>query len=230
VLLICPLVAWFTWRCFRRDEWLKAGLGFASLVSFVFPIFFQYGVDRSSTRLPATALWIWLLLGFPLLVLAYRQGRQVLRATLGVGYAVTALGGIVILAVMMVAIQAPQNPYFIASEDVIIARRYWDKLGSGVQILDSIPERAITIFGRASHARPSIYTTFSDYQALVANPEPSITAKAGYSYIYMTNQWWSMLSPDQKQAFDRSCVQKIVTGDPGVDLFRFLFDIRKCKP
>ena len=230
VLLLAPLVAWFTWRCIRRDDWLKAGLGFASLVSFIFPIFFQYGIDRQSNRLTASALWIWLLLGFPLLALAYRRGRLALRVLLGMGYTITAFGGIVILAVMMIAIPAPQNSYFISTEDMVMTRRYWDRLEPGAQVLDNFPERAVTIFGRASRARPHIYDAFPDYQALAANPDPVAAAQAGYSYIYMTNQWWSGLTLDQKSAFDNPCVHMIVTGEKDFDRLRWLFDIRGCKP
>lgn len=229
VLLLLPLVTWYAWRCLRREDWLKAGLGIAGALSFVFPIFIQYGVDRSSTRLPATALWIWLLLGFPLLVLAYRRGGQLRRSLLGAGYAITALGGVVILAVMMAAIPAPQASYFLTSEDVILTRRYWNKLEPGAQILDEVPERAITIFGRASHARPHIYDTFPDYDALVADLDPQAAAKAGYSYIYMTADWWGRLSSAQKMAFDNPCVRHKTTGNNELDHLRWLIDIHACR-
>jgi hypothetical protein len=175
-------------------------------------------------------LWIWLVLGFPLLVLAYRKGRQALRILLGAGYAVTTFGGIVILAVMAVAIPAPQNSYYLSIEDGKMVHYYWDKLEPGAQILDSIPEQAITVFGRASHARPWFFDTFADYRALVANPDPFEAARAGYSYIYMTNRWWSSLSPAQQQAFDNDCVHMMVTGDEQLDHLRWLYDIRQCGP
>ena len=230
VLLLCPLVTWFAWRCLRRGDWLKAGLGFAGLVSFIFPIFVQYGVDRSSTRLPATALWIWLLLGIPLLVQAYRRGPPAMRALLGIGSGITVFGGLVILAVMLVATPAPQNSYFISSEDVIMTRKYWDRLDPEVQVLDSFPERAITVFGRASHARPHIYDAFPDYLALVANPDPVVAAKTGYSYVYMNNTWWTGLSSAQKNSYENPCVHKIITGDENLDPSRWLLDVRNCRP
>ena len=229
-LLLLPLVTWYTWRCIRRSDWLKAGLGFAGLVSFIFPIFFLYGEDRWSTRLPASALWIWLVLGFPILVQVYRRGSQALRMVLGTGYAVTVFGGIVLLAVMLVALPKPKESYFLSYEDALMARRYWNKVDPKAQVLDSFAERAVTVFGRASHARPDVYEIFPDYQALVTNPDPVKAALTGYSYIYMDNIWWAKLSPNQQRAFDNPCVHILDIGDKIYERIRWAFDIRQCKP
>ena len=229
-LLLFPLVIWYTWRCIRRSDWPKAGLGIAGMVSFIFPLFFQVGWERWSTRLPASALWILLVLGFPLLVMVYRRARQALRVLLGTGYAVTVLGGVVILAIMLVAIQKPKASYFIANQDAMIARRYWNKLDRGAQVLDVFPERAVTVFGRASHARIDFYEMYVDFQALIANPDPRQAAQMGYSYIYIVRNWWDRLTIEQQRAFDQPCVHRLVTGNQRFDDSRRLYDIRQCKP
>lgn len=66
-LLLAPLATLLAWRRAQRGDGMLAGLGLAALFSFGIAVFFRYGVERSATRLPAIALWIWILLSYPLL-------------------------------------------------------------------------------------------------------------------------------------------------------------------
>ena len=229
VLLLFPVVTRLAWRWVRRKDWLKAGLGFAAAWSFLFPMVFRYGVDRSTTRLPATAIWLWLVLGFSVLWLVLRKTRPVFQYLLGLGYTVTLLGGFVIFAVQLVAIPSPQLSYFITQADARVARLYWGRLEPHAQVLDSMPERAITVFGRASHSRPKIYEYYPDWQALIASPDPATIARTGYTYVYMDQAWWGKLTASQQEAFSQGCVNLVYEDTASGSTFRRLYDVRLCK-
>lgn len=228
-LLLLPFVTVYFWRSIRRKDWMKAGLSLAAAVSFFFSIFFQYGSDRSTTRLTQTSLWVWLVLGFPLLWFAYRKGSGFIRTLIAGGYGLTVFAGIVLFAVQVLAIGTPQISYFITQADAATTRIYWDRLPKGAQVLDSNPERGVTVFGRASRARPWFYDPYPDWQALIANPEPSAVAKAGYSFIYIGPGWMDKLTPQQQAAFQQACVRLVYNNQVKGNENRLLYDIRQCK-
>lgn len=228
VLVLGPGVTYYAVRRRRSTHWLWLGLSYGALVSFVVPIFVRYGVDRSITRLPATAVWLWSLLGFALLWRWLPRARAWSRWAAGFGYAIAVFGGFVLFAVQLMAIQTPTLSYFIRQLDGQFARAYWNRLEPNAQILDSVPERAVTIFGRASRANSDIYTPLPDWKALVANPEPAVVHHAGYSYIYLDQRWWASLTTDQQQALEGSCVKPIEHRTSADGDFRTLLDVRGC--
>lgn len=228
VLALGPAVSWYAIRRRRSSHWLWQGLSYGALVSFVVPVFVRYGVDRSITRLPATAVWLWSLFGFVLLWRWLPRARSWTRWTAGFGYAIAIFGGFVLFAVQLMAIQTPTLSYFIQSLDGQFARAYWNQLEPNGQVLDSVPERAVTIFGRASRAYSDIYTPLPDWKALVADPDPSVVHRAGYDYIYLDKRWWDSLTSTQQEALEGPCVEPVERkSSPGGD-FRTLLDVRGC--
>jgi hypothetical protein len=228
VVALGPVVSLYAIRQRRSSHWLWQGLTYGALVSFVVPIFVRYGVDRSITRLPATAVWLWSLLGFVLLWRWLPRARAWARWASGFGYAIAVFGGFVLFAIQLMAIQTPTLSYFIRSLDGQVARMYWNRLEPNAQILDAIPERAVTIFGRASRAYSDIYTPLPDWQALVGDPDPSVVHRAGYAYIYLDRQWWNGLTSEQQHALDRPCVRLIDHRTDADGDFRTLVDVRGC--
>jgi hypothetical protein len=228
-LLLSPFVTVYFWRSVRAKDWMKAGLSLGAAVSFVFSILFQYGSDRSTTRLTQTSLWIWLVLGFPLLWFGFRKAGSFIRFLIGTGYGLTVFAGIVLFAIQVLAIGTPQLSYFITPADAATTRLYWDRLPKSAQVLDSNPERSVTIFGRASRARPWFYVPYPDWQALIANPDPSTVARAGYSYIYIVPGWMKTLTEQQQSAFKQPCVSLVYDNHHKGDENRLLYDVSKCK-
>ena len=220
----------FTRRRVKRQDWYWAGLGLGSLLSFFFPLFFYYGVDRSTTRLPATALWLWILIAFPALWAIFRRGKKVLQAFLLTGYLATILGGAVIFAVSLPAIFHPQFSYFIKSVDTHVGAKYWNQLPEGAQVLDRFPYRSVTIFGRASRSYADIYFPLPAWEALVKQTNPVLAAQQGFSYIYMDQNWLNRLTPDQMSSLtDQDCVKLIDRFSDEDSGSRLLYDIRACK-
>jgi hypothetical protein len=229
VLLLIPFVTLYFWRSIHHKDWLKAGLSLAALLSFIFTLLFQYGVDRSSTRLGQTSMWIWMVLGFPLLWFAFRKAGSFVRFLFDSGYGLTVFAGIVLFSVQLLAIGTPQITNFITQADAATSRLYWDRLPAGAQVLDDNPERGVTIFGRASRARSWIYTPYPDWQALIANPDPVAVARAGYSYIYIGPGWMNELTAQQQAAFHQPCVKLVYNNQVKGIENRLLFEVDQCK-
>ena len=229
-LLAAPLACLLAWRSLRRDDWMTAGLGLSALLSLVFTLFFEYGMDTSSPRFSSTALWLWLLLALPLLWRVFQKGGAWQRAWLGSLYVILLTGGVVMFALQLTAVPEPRPSVFLDNLDLAMTRKYWNRLEPGVQVLDNYPERAVTVFGRASQAKYTLYLFTPAWLDLMKDPLPQKALAAGYSYIYMDQKWWNALSLVQQTAFQNPCVIQIAElKTPGLERFRRLLDIRRCE-
>jgi histidine ammonia-lyase len=98
------------------------------------------------------------------------------------------------------------------------------------QILESSPERAITLFGRASFAATDIYVRSPRWEAFVANPDPALIAQAGYAYVYMDEGWWHKLTTQQQARFNQPCVHLVDKINFAERSFRNLYSVKACGP
>jgi hypothetical protein len=229
VLLLAPAVVLLFVRKVAGKDMLFASLAAGSVVSFLFPIFFRYGLDFNITRLTGGALWLWSVVAFPALWGWMLSGRVGVRSMAWAGYAVTVFGGVVLFGIELIAIPSPVLSTFVNNTDARYARAYWDKLAPGAQVLDSTPERAVTLFGRASRAMMDVYHPWPDWTALITDPDPKSVADAGYSYIYEDEQWWRSMTGEQHQALRASCVKDMTIEYVKKDEFPRLLDVRGCK-
>lgn len=228
LFLIFYAVVFSRWRIFRRD-WFWAGLGISSLFSFFFPIFFRYGVDRSTTRLPATALWVWGVLALPWLWGLAKKASLPGRLILSILYAITVLGGLITFAASLPAMFQYQFSYFITPKDTYAGALYWNRLPKDAIVLDQVPSRTVTIFGRATLAGSDIYAPLPEWQALTANLDPIAAAKLGYTHIYIDKTWWLGLTPEQVDSFtDQSCVHLLDKFEQADGQYSLLYDIHEC--
>jgi hypothetical protein len=200
------------------------------VISLLFPVFFRYGLDFDITRLVGASLWLGFTLAFPVLWLWLVNARQAYRIAAGVGYGVAVLAGVVMLAVEFIAIPAVQTTYYLQYKESNFSKPYWDKLEKDAQILDSIPERAVLLFGRASYAAEDVYQRSPGWENLVANPDPVTVAEAGYSYVYMDNIWWQSLSPQIQDTYNLPCVKLVAEMKLAGSQDRKLFSVKACKP
>ena len=219
----------FTRRWIRRRDWFWAGLGISSFFSFFFPVFFRYGVDRSTTRLPATALWIWVLVAIPWLWYIGKKAKLPVRLMLFGAYGIIVLGGLVTFVASLPAMTAYQFTYFITPEDTYAGALYWDRLPKDAMILDQEPSRAVTLFGRATLAGSDIYAPLPEWSALTANLDPVTAAMLGYTHIYIDKNWWQGLTPEQVDSFtDQPCVHLLDKFDQADGQYSLLYDIHEC--
>jgi hypothetical protein len=229
-LLLLPVIIFYWLRNRNKTMRLSQGIAAGAVFSLAFPIFFRYGLDFDITRLVGSALWISYALAFPVIWLWLKNAWHGYRLIAGVGYGVAVYAGLVMLAIEFVAIPITQTTYYLKFSESNISRAYWNRLEPGAQILDSIPERAILLFGRASFAANDVYKRPPEWTQLIADPDPVNIAANGYSYVYMDKNWWGNLSADIQTAFSLPCVQLVTQLNlPGND-FRNLYRVVDCHP
>lgn len=228
-LLLLVVMALMLHRKLRRGHWLWSGLAISAILSLTFPIFFQYGVDRSITRFPATALWTALLLTFPLLWRSIPSWGWRPRLGMGLGYLCLVVGGIVILVTQLYSIPAEQYSYFIDELDARASGKYWNTFPVEAQIIDRVPERSVALFGRVTRAATGIYTPLSEWEAAIADPDPASLLEEGYGWIYFDKVWWNSLTLEQQLRFKLPCVDVLGEWRSHDELdYRVLMDLRAC--
>ena len=229
-LLFVPVIFTRFKKELIHKDWFLPSLSISVILSLVFPLLFQYEVDRSITRMPATALWTSLLLGFPILWMALPHLKTIFRVVLAIGYVMILLGGMVIFESQLNSIRHQELTYYIENIDASYAVDHWNKLPEGAQVLDRLPERSVTIFGRITRANSGIYNSLPEWEALIANPDPIQIAIAGYDYIYMDKVWWENLTHAQRVNFEQPCIDVVDERkqNDGAD-YRLLINVSACK-
>jgi hypothetical protein len=224
-VIFIRLKKWIT-----HKDWFSSGLAVSAVLSLVFPLFFLYEVDRSITRMPATALWSSLVLGFPILWMAFMHVKTVTRLVIIAGYVAIILPGLVLFRTQLYSIPETEYAYYINKLDASYSADYWNKLPVNAQVLDRIAERSVTLFGRITRANSGIYEPLPEWRALLANPIPSLIAAAGYDYVYMDKTWWDSLTPVQQSNFLQPCIDFIDERKEIVGInYSVLVDVSACK-
>jgi hypothetical protein len=229
-LILLPISVVYWLKKLHTANRLPQALAAGSVVSLLFPVFFRYGLDFDITRLVGAALWLSFALAFPILWLWLVNARSEYRLLAGLGYGVAVFAGLVMLAVELIAIPVPQTTYYLQYQESDFSKPYWNRLEKDAQVLDSIPERAVLLFGRASYAAEDVYQRSPAWEALVANPEPAEVAAAGYSYVYMDEKWWQKLTPESQAAYSQPCVHLEAEKKLAGSLDRRLYNVESCRP
>lgn len=228
VMLPVSVIYWLS--KLKNSDHLPKALAIGSVISFLFPVFFRYGLDFDITRMVGAALWVSFVLAFPVLWLWLVKARQGFRLLAGIGYGIAVFSGLVMLSVELIAIPVVQTTYYLGYGESDFSKPYWNRLEKNAQILDSVPERAVLLFGRASFAAQDVYTRSPEWKALIANPDPASVASAGYSYVYMDDVWWQNLPPAAQAAYSQPCVKLVTELKVNGTQDRKLYSVASCKP
>ena len=151
-----------------------------------------------------------------------------------VGFRLSIIGGIVIFAALFTSVTTPQLSYFINAQDGRMSAQEWNKLAPGALVMDRVPYRAVTLFGRMTRSSPTSgpvdFSTYPEWKALIKDPDPVAVAAAGFRYIYLDDSWWEELDSVQRDALDQACVQIVQEmGDPSSTDWRRLLDVSRCE-
>ncbi len=229
-LILLPVAVIYWLRKLGRANRLPQALAAGSVISLLVPVFIRYGLDFDITRLVGASLWLGFALAFPILWLWLVNARSEYRILAGIGYGVAIFAGLVMFAVELIAIPAVQTTYYLQYQESDFSKPYWNQLEPDAQILDLIPERAVLLFGRASYAAEDVYQRSPAWQALIANPDPASVASAGYSYVYMDQNWWQGLTPQVQAAYSQPCVHLEAEKKLAGSQDRKLYKVEACHP
>ncbi len=168
-------------------------------------------------------MWSW----------ASRRRDAAAIAALAVG-AIGCLGGLVLFATQLPAIQRPVFSTFVTQLDASMAERHWNRLEPDALVFDPLVYRAPTLLGRPTHSSLSWYTRSDAWEQLRNNASPAALRKAGFTHMYVDRAFWDGLDTDQQRGLGDACVRTIDRMD-GIRSetdytkdFRLLLDIRGC--
>ena len=228
-IVFAPFAIVWSWSRLKRGNVLVGGLGAASILIFVFSLIFRYGTGRDTTRIMWIALFLWILLGMPAILMVIRYGSRFYRYFFFAIFAVGIFGGILLFGIRLTAITKPVQTYFADSADARISRMYWDALEPNAEIFDPTSFRSVTLFGRAVRSHESLYRKMDSWLRLVRNPDVFAIAGAGYSHIYVDEEWWTELTEVQRTSFEDPCVERLAAVEDPTSGIRWLFDIETCQ-
>lgn len=215
---------------YRKNDALMLGLGLSGLISglMVFVLYKGSGGVSGTTRLLEGFLFTGTLFGFPILWQFLQNKGSLLKSIGAAFYGIAILSGVVIFAISLAGISKPVLGDFIRSEDMPFFTKYWNKLPENALIFDVIPERAVTIFGRATKSSVSWFEDSPEWEVLKLDPSPQRLKQAGYDYAYLDLQDWEGLSAGTQAMYKGECVklmEKLLVEDRG----RRLYDISGCQ-
>lgn len=224
------------WVTRRAIHWLRQGrmeraiLGTSALAGFLLPLFVRYETDRDISRFTAHALIVWSLLSLGGWAALWRRSARARPAIAAYGF-VACFGGAVAFSSLLTAIPRGVISDEMAPLDAQMARQVWDQLEPGAVVLDSHSWRSVALTGRWARSTGADGEPLPAWRALVAAPDPTAIAAAGYSYVYLDTHWWRMMTPEARASFDAGCVKSVASGEDDADNgSRRLLDVRGCAP
>jgi hypothetical protein len=209
----------------RARRWWDAALVFGGVMGIV-SLFLQYegsaGVTATS-RLLGDLLTPLTLFAVPLLwTWAKDRSVHIRQTLLSLGF-ITIFGGLILFGIELIAARKPVLPLAIQPMDVQIYDRYWDTLEPDALVFDTLPARAVTIFGRFTDSNETWYVPKESWIRLAQDPFPRDLRAAGFDYFYYSLINWEGFSPEVQSALKEPCVRLVVQ----VDGVRSATDSRK---
>lgn len=236
IILVTPLVLGRGRSAIRRGRWVEAGF-IASSVGTLGALFlsFRGPLFSAAPRLLSGWLLACTFYFVPLLWFWTKSRSATWRVgALAVGVA-SGLGGIVLFAIQLAAIQRPVYSTFITQLDAKMAEDNWNRLPPGALVFDPLVYRAPTVLGRPTRSSPSWYSRLPEWERLRDAADPVELRSAGFTHMYIDGAFWEGLAPYQQYLLSEPCVVKLdqVAGyrsesDYTKD-FRWLLDIESCK-
>jgi hypothetical protein len=235
MILSLPLILIWGYKALREEEWFPAAVA-ASAIPSLLSIFVEYSGNAgitATTRLLSNLFFVCSVYAVPLTWI-WLQGKAEWKH--GVAYTLAAmamLGGMILLAIELIAIPRPVYGEFVSDMDARFYEEYWDRLSPpSAWVFDPSTSRAPTLFGRQANSTIHWGVQQPEFLTLVENPDPYDLNAAGYSYIYADKEYWK----GHAVQLEQPCVKVLKTVE-GAKLshgelipdFRQLADVSGCK-
>lgn len=235
IVLVTPLVLAWGLKSLRARKWYEASL-IATSVGAVLALFVAFSgpLFTATPRLMGGWIFVSTLYAVPLLWVWLRQQSDLWKVGAVTVGLVSSVGGLVLFAIQLAAIQAPGYATFITPMDAKMSAEYWDGLKPGTWVFDPVVFRAPTVFGRFTDSSPTWYTRSPKWQTLGAAPDPAKLRAAGFAYVYFDRDYWDGLTAEQRASFMVPCVKQLsqvdgIHGDKDYSKdYRRLLDIQTC--
>ena len=232
VILVFPLLLAWGYKAFKVGRWYEAAIVISAILSlgmFFFNFSGSTGV-RNTSRLYAV-VGTCASFAVPLAYIWVSHRSELKKAIVGfLGMAVM-LGGIILFAVELPAVQKPVYSYLINDLDARMTRHYWNELEPDALIFDPLSSRVPIIFGRFTDSHKTWYEEKTEWQELVNNPDPIDLNESGFDYVYLDSSYWDQLSEEDQSGLSSQCVTVVefYEQDRYPFEFRKLLDIRSCE-
>ena len=231
VIFAVPFMIYYGIRSLRGGRWIEASLilGFALTIGSILINFEGSTGVRNTSRL-YSFLTLSTIFFIPLIWRWIAKKKEWAHVLFGSLTLISLIGGLVLFAVQLPGLQMSVESTFLNELDARIMDRYWNKLDLKAMVFDSIPSRSVTVFGRAVNAGATWYELNPEWKSLVAHPDPYQLKKAGYDYIYIDEEYWSLENGKNQGLLNQSCVKPMESIKMWPGLIRKLMDISKCIP
>ncbi len=230
ILLVIPLLVIRAVKAYRRNAWFEAIMltGYLLTIGSIFIQFEGSTGVRNTSRL-YSFLTLALIYFVPLTWNWARNKSDNVRYVAGTLSLMAVVGGMVLFASQLPAIQKPIIAPFMSEVDAKISEKYWNTLPSNAMVFDPVPSRSVILFGRAIETGLTWYEYTPKWIELISNPDPVKIHQAGYDYIYLDEEAWNESSGIYKSIGNQACTQLMESEKVWPGVIRKMYDIRACK-
>lgn len=232
LIFFAPWITLWSWKKFRSGDAFLGALIISTWVGFSVPILIGYKADRDITRLMAYALQTWLILFVLMLWDLAPRLNTTLRSVFALGAAGMIFGGLIITGSALTAATQGVLPYQFISLDAQASSEWWDELPQDSEVFDPATWRSAALFGRLNRTSytANVFAVSDETKALRSTPSVDSVLSAGYSYMYVDENWWEAFPEASRSSLSQPCVRVLSKHeDSSSGKFRMLLDLNACR-
>ena len=232
LIFFAPWITFWSWKKFRAGDVFLGALIISTWIGFTAPIIIGYKADRDITRLMAYALQAWLILFVIMFWDLSPRLSTAWRSVFAVGAALMIFGGLIITGSALTAAAQGVLPYQFISLDAQASSEWWDELPQDSEVFDPATWRSAALFGRLNRTSytANVFAVSDETKALRSTPSVESVLNAGYSYIYLDENWWEAFPEESRTSLSQPCVRVLNKyEDSSSGKFRMLLDLSACR-
>jgi hypothetical protein len=232
LLFFAPWITFWSWKKFRAGDVFLGALIISTWIGFTAPIIIGYKADRDITRLMAYALQAWLILFVIMFWDLAPRLSTAWRSVFAVGAALMIFGGLIITGSALTAAAQGVLPYQFISLDAQASSEWWDELPQDSEVFDPATWRSAALFGRLNRTSytANVFAVSDETKVLRSTPSVESVLNAGYSYMYLDENWWEAFPEESRISLSQPCVRVLNKyEDSSSGKFRMLLDLSTCR-